>query len=333
MRDNLGLAEAVEGKECTKGRLHTESTRKGCSALSTNEGLVKPDQRYLWPIVVLFPILIWSKAFPQTLAISDQGNSDFEKRDSMPIEQASVSPLQLEDGSEASPQPPQAPDNPSQNPYGWSIAIYPVMGWAPIFGTSVTLPPSPSQPITMPGPSGSTDSALNAAYFGGARIEKGKWSTDVLFMWAALSAHHESPFAKVDLDFVFGDIMAGREVLPNFYVEGGARRLALDIHATVESSTASRSPGFWDPLIGLTYRRQLGKKWRIFIHGDGGGFGVGSDVDVTATGRAEWQFARHFGLAMGYGGLHFSKSDSAAGRTLKISPTLHGPIFGFGIFF
>ena len=56
-------------------------------------------------------------------------------------------------------------------------------------------------------------------------------------------------------------------------------------------------------------------------------------MDVTATGRAEWPFARHFGIAMGYGGMHFSESDTAAGRTLTISPTLHGPIFGLGIFF
>src|SRR5215831_11736000 len=66
---------------------------------------------------------------------------------------------------------------------------------------------------------------------------------------------------------------------------------------------------------------------------DGGGFGAGSGVDVSATGRTEWQFARHFGIAMGYGGIHFSKSNTVAGRTLTISPTLHGPIFGFGIFF
>jgi len=94
-------------------------------------------------------------------------------------------------------------------------------------------------------------------------------------MWAALSAHRETPFAKVNLDFVFGDIMAGREILPGLYAEGGVRRLSLDIHAAVESSSASRSPGFWDPLVGLTYRRQFGRKWRILIHGDGGGFGPG----------------------------------------------------------
>ncbi len=248
-----------------------------------------------------------------------------------------VAPRQLTmDGQVMDSQSPsagtQTSDKPAQEPYGWHIALYPALAWVPIFGASVTLPSLPGQPVTTPGPEGSTSSSFNGAFFGGARIEKGKWSADALFMWADLSAQRKTPLVNVNLDFVFGDIMAGREVFPNLYVEGGARRLALDIKATVQSSTASRSPGFWDPLVGLTYRRELGKKWRILVHGDGGGFGVGSDVDVSATARAEWQFARHFGIAMGYGGMHFSESDTVRSRTLTISPTLHGPIFGFGIF-
>lgn len=295
---------------------------------------MKSDQKYLWPLFSLFLILFsfCSRAFPQGPSVSTGGSSVSENVSWMPIEQKTIAALQLETDAQASSPPPRAPEKPSRNPYGWGIAVYPVMVWAPVFGTSVTLPPVASQPIA-PGPSGSTGSSLNAAYFGGARFERGKWSADMLFMWAALSAHRETPFVKVNLDFVFGDIRAGREVLPGLYVEGGARRLALDIHATVDSSSASRSPGFWDPLVGLTYRRQFGKKWRILIHGDGGGFGTGSDVDITATGRAEWQFARHFGVTLGYGGIHVSESSSVAGKTLTISPTLHGPIFGFGVFF
>ena len=152
-------------------------------------------------------------------------------------------------------------------------------------------------------------------------------------MWAALSAERKTPFTKVNLDFIFGDAHVGREVLPNLYLEGGFRRLALDLHATVGDDSASSSPGYWDPLVGLTYRRPLARKWRILIHGDGGGFGVGSDVDVAATGRAEWQFVRHFGMAMGYGGMHLSNTTHVARRTLSVEPTLHGPIFGLGAYF
>jgi len=233
------------------------------------------------------------------------------------------------DGQASSP-PPQTATAPPPKPYGWDIAIYPALAWAPIFGSGITLPPTPSNPIA---PTGTTTRSFNGAFFGGARVEKHGWSGDALFMWADLSASRHTPLTDLDLGFIFGDLLVGHKVLPDLYLEGGFRRIALNITARIGDDSASRSPGFWDPLVGLTYRRYLGRKWRILIHSDGGGFGVGSDVDFTATGRAEWQFARHFGTTMGYGVLHLSESDTVANRTLKITPTLNGPIFGFGIYF
>jgi hypothetical protein len=288
---------------------------------------MKPDRLRWWLFVLLLGA--YSQALPQAITAANDGNGG-----------ANIS--ETAHGTVATPEPatdPQAshpasqtPANSEERPYGWHTAIYPALAWVPIFGTSVTLPPLPSQPIA-PGQSGSTSGSFNGAYFGGARFEKGKWSADALFMWAALSGERTTPHTSVDLDFIFGDAHVGREVFPNLYLEGGFRRLNLDIHATVNTDSASGSPGYWDPLIGLTYRRQLGKKWRVLIHGDGGGFGVGSDVDVSGTGRAEWQFARHFGLTMGYGGMHFSDSTTVSGGKLTISPTMHGPIFGFGLYF
>lgn len=278
--------------------------------------------RYLLPLVIVcIPALAQTVTPPE---VNGTANVSWDLR------QGAAAFLDSEAESQGAD---PAPETLAQKPYGWRIAVYPVLAWAPVFGASVTLPPLPSQPITTPGPSGSTASSLNGAFFGGARFETGKWSADALFMWAALSAERKTPFASVNLDFIFGNALLGREVLPDLYVEGGIRRLAVDVHATVGSDSAKRSPGFWDPLVGLTYRRQLGRKWRVLIHGDGGGFGVGSDVDVTASGRAEWQFARHFGVTMGYGGMHFSESNTVSGKTLTIRPTLHGPIFGFGIYF
>jgi len=268
--------------------------------------------------------------FPQSRAVTDFDDSGVSEKVSWNAHET-FTPLERASQSQT-PSATTTSQKQEEKKYGWDIAIYPALAWAPVFGVGVTLPPIASNPIA-PAPSASVSNSLNGAYFGGARIEKHKWSADLLFMWAGLSAKRESPFAKVDLDFVFGHVIGGREVLPGFYIEAGARRVALNINATVDTESASRSPGFWDPLIGVTYRRLLSRKWRILLHGDGGGFGAGSDVDITATGRAEWQFARHFAIAMGYGGLHLSESSTVGGQTLKISPTLHGPIFGFGILF
>lgn len=277
---------------------------------------VKPD-RISWLVSLLFVCCCAAVAqdgvmLPQ--AESDDGNASEFAAIARPAE----------------PLPPENQPSVQEKPYPWQIAVYPAFAWVPIFGTSIELPPSLSNPIA---PSGSTGSSLNGAYFGAARVEKHRWSGAVLFMWAALSSSRETPVTDVGLDIVFGDVLLGRQVLPGLFVEGGFRRIALDINATVGSSSATASPGYWDPLIGLTYRRQFGKKWRMLIHGDGGGFGVGSDVDVSANGRAEWQFARHYGLTMGYGGLHLSDSTSVGRGTLQIRPTLHGPMVGFGLYF
>lgn len=281
------------------------------------------EEKYWCSLVLL---LVFCPPAPSQAFSVAGGGANAPAKVSWSLEKKTVAPIWLTTDDEAPSPPPQTSGAPAETPYGWHIAIYPAMAWAPLYGSSVTLPGQPP-------PSGSTPSSLNGLYAAGARFEMGKWSADTMFMWAGLSAQRQSPSVGVNLDVVLGGAMVGREILPNLYVEGGFRRLALDIHATVGSSSANRSPGYWDPLIGLTYRRQLGKKWRILIHGDGGGFGVGSDVDVTATARAEWQFARHFGITMGYGGMHLSDSNTVAGKTLKISPTLHGPTFGLGIFF
>jgi hypothetical protein len=283
-----------------------------------------------WGLPIFLYVLCSLPLHPQAITVSENAINRAENP-LFTAEPEAIAPPELMTGGQETPAPPHTAAEPAKEPYGWHYAIYPALAWAPIFGASVTLPPSPSHPIEPA--SGTTDTSFNGAYFGGARIEKGKWSADALFMWAALGAERKTPTTSVDIDFVFGDALVGREILPGLYVEGGARRLALDVSATVDSDSVSRSPGFWDPLVGLTYRRELGKKWRVLVHGDGGGFGVGSDVDVTATGRAEWQFARHFGLAMGYGGMHLSESNTVDGKTLTISPTMHGPIFGLGIFF
>jgi hypothetical protein len=288
---------------------------------------MKLDRLHWW----LFLLLLGadSQAFPQAMTTVNEGSGGAQI--SPRPRTLTVAPLEPATDPQASHPAAQTLANSEERAYGWHTAIYPALAWVPIFGTSVTLQPLPSQPIA--GPTGSTSGSFNGAYFGGARFEKGKWSADALFMWAALSGQRTTPHTSVDLDFIFGDAHVGREVYPNLYLEGGFRRLALDVHATVDTDSASGSPGYWDPLVGLTYRRQLGRKWRILLHGDGGGFGVGSDLDVSGMGRAKWQFARHFGLTMEYGGMHFSDNTTVSGGKLTISPTMHGPIFGFGLYF
>ena len=200
-----------------------------------------------WPLCLV--LVLCSRALPQSLAVGYDltGNSaDFH---STIVAQPPIAPLSTGSDRQSSQQDVSASGSPE--PYGWKWAIYPAFLWAPVFGSGVAIPPGPSE---------STGLSLDAAYFGGVRFEKGKWSADALFAWASLSAQRETPFAKVNLDLVRGDALAGRQLFNGLYAEAGVRRLSMDVDAAVESSSASRSLGYWDPVIGVTYRRQLGRK-------------------------------------------------------------------------
>jgi len=228
----------------------------------------------------------------------------------------------------------------SKDPSAWTVAIYPVFAWVPVFGANVTVPSLPSIPGRPSGPSSGTASgSFNGAGFAGFDIQKSRWSVNGEFLIASVSGDNTNPKVHVGMKIYYGQFMAGREVLKGLSLEGGARRMALKISASVgDNPEVTRKPGIWDPLVGMTWRHQMGKKWMLQAHMDGGGFGVGSDVSIGASARADWRFARHFGLTMGFGALHFRISDTvldntAAKKTLLAKQTLYGPLFGFGIYF
>jgi hypothetical protein len=227
-----------------------------------------------------------------------------------------------------------------KDPKDWKVELYPVLAWAPIMGATATLPEFPNLPSLpdQPGdvhPGSNVSSSFNGAAFFGLRVEKSKWAVQGSALWAGLEADRTAnPQFKVKTDVIYGQGMVGREVLPDLWLEGGVRRIALNVGVTLlDYPEVARKPGVWDPLIGVSYKRPLGKKWRLDLHADGGGFGVGMDVDYALTGQLNWRFAKHFGTTFGWGLLHLKLSDTIAQRTLTLSQTLNGPILGFGIFF
>ncbi len=220
---------------------------------------------------------------------------------------------------------PASPDKTGkQDSSEWQIRIYPIYAWVPIQGVDVTLPSLPE--------GGSGSGLFNGAAFAAFEVEKGRWSGNVSFLWAGLSAEREVPSLKVSTDLIYGQALGGYEIVRDLSLVVGARHMALDISIEVETLPEfKRKPGFWDPLIGLTYQKRLGEKWRLRVHADGGGFGVGSDVSVGANVVAAWQFARRFNLVLGYGVLYFKVSDTVAQETLDFDTTLYGPTIGVGI--
>lgn len=215
---------------------------------------------------------------------------------------------------------------------GWRVAVYPVLAWVPLdIGIDVDIPPINGDG----GGSGQIlDSAFDGAFFGGATAFNGTWLIEGYGIWASFGGDRpDRPFLAVDLDLVYGDVKLGRRVARDLYLTAGVRRLALKYDITLgDLPQLSRKPGVWDPLVGIGWHR-AGEKVEWHASFEGGGFGVGSDVDLGGTFRVDWKPIRHFGFTAGYSFMYLKVSDTVAGRSVTVEPTVHGPAVGFGLYF
>ena len=223
-----------------------------------------------------------------------------------------------------------ATDRSSQTPATTSaddlkVTVYPLLVWVPSFGAEAAVPPFPDIPggPELPGGSGSTSSHIDGAALVGLSLEKARWRVDAEGIWGALTTQRDTPLLKVDLDVIYGHVSVGVKVYKDLYATAGVRRLALTYDITLgERPSFRRKPGLWDPLIGLGWHAALGRRWELHVSGEGGGFGVGADVDLSAAARADWRIAHHVGVTFGYNVLYLKVSDTVGPHTLTVKQTL-----------
>jgi len=214
----------------------------------------------------------------------------------------------------------------------WRVAVYPVLAWVPLgIGIDVDVPP-------FDGGGGGAgeiiDGRFDGAFLGGMSVTNGTFRVDADVIWAAVGGDRvELPRLTVDADLIYGHGMFGVRVAPQWYVSAGVRRLALKYNVVIgDQPEFERKPGVWDPLLGVGWHRE-GDKLDLHATFEGGGFGVGSDVDLGASFRFDWRPLSHFGLTAGYNFLYFKVSDTVRERTFTVKQTLHGPAVGIGFYF
>jgi len=72
----------------------------------------------------------------------------------------------------------------------------------------------------------------------------------------------------------------------------------------------------------------MADKWLLNLHGDIGGFGVGSDLTWMASGRIDFQVWKHASISAGYRALGFEFEKDQGERKFDLNLLLHGPILG-----
>ena len=178
----------------------------------------------------------------------------------------------------------------------------------------------------------------------GFQIEANRWFAEVNGTWAAISATADAP--RVAFDNRHGVLQRPRRRAPVRWRFGNRRREAHIVEdrreqlmlaqpgATVQGHV---EPGLWDPMLGVDWRAR-GNRWDLEANFQGGGFEVGTDVDLSGAIVASRHFGRHVNLRLGYQALSYklTVADVNIGRfsrTFVSEQTMHGPSVGLGIVF
>jgi len=202
----------------------------------------------------------------------------------------------------------------------------PIFVWAPIFVAEAE-DPGGGPPIELDKPA----PWLNGALFFRLGLEKSGWSLDSDLLYASIKGkNEESQNRSIRFDVLQLQIWAGRRVYRRISLLAGARRYSAKFtYSSDNIPEFSRKEVVWDPIVGVFAQPRISRKWSLYLNGDVGGFGVGSDLSASGTFFANWRFSRRFSLDLGYRILYLKFQD---GADLKES-TFHGPVFGLGIHF
>jgi hypothetical protein len=221
----------------------------------------------------------------------------------------------------------QSPASSEKSTDGWQTIIYPIHGWLPVFGADVALPDFPG----FPG-SAKTSGNFNGAVLAGVRVERARLSIEGEFLWAGMSGSVEAPRFDLTLNTIAFRILGGVEAAPALYIDGGVRRLALDMTASILGfQPVNWKPGLWEPVVGVTYRPMLSRNVRLFTQADLGFSTDNSSRSGEATASIEWKPISHLSLGAGWGWMYVRADGTILTRPVHLSQTLNGPILTLGI--
>ncbi|HET9253506.1 MAG TPA: hypothetical protein VFP58_15440 [Candidatus Eisenbacteria bacterium] len=152
---------------------------------------------------------------------------------------------------------------------------------------------------------------------GFGRLRSGHWSFTAEFMYMGLGASKD--FASSNFDQWIAEPRIGYRVTPWLEPLAGVRYNSLS--GEVIGSLGRNPSGtqdWWDPIVGATATVPVSRAVSLALHGDIGGFGVGSDLTWQAHPYVDWVFMPNASLQAGYRWLDvdYEFSKPAPGRAI-----------------
>ena len=177
-------------------------------------------------------------------------------------------------------------------------------------------------------------------------LRKDKWGAYVDATYLKVSG--DAKVGPVGIDIETSTTLVGAGILYRIYegfagAEGnpvatdifiGGRYLKLDVELDFAAvADVSADKNWIDPIVGVTYSRDMSKKFLIRTTADIGGFGIGSDFTWSATILGGYRLGRRTNIWFGYRYLDIDYDSGSGARKFEHDVVMHGPILGASIHF
>jgi hypothetical protein len=177
---------------------------------------------------------------------------------------------------------------------------------------------------------------LNAGAMGAVRVGYDRWAINTEFIYMDLGGSQGG--ARVDFEQLTVEPTLRYRVCDYFEALAGARynNLSGSVSLTGPLGTQRASSGtvdWWDPIVGGIVRVPISRKFSVNVHGDIGGFDVGSDLTWQAFPYLNWQISRRCSVQAGYRWIFNDYSQGSGRSKFRYDVLAQGPQLGITLHF
>jgi len=175
---------------------------------------------------------------------------------------------------------------------------------------------------------------LDMTFMGHFDMQNERWllSSDLIYMDLEASSEPANGTTTATMQETLFEVAGGYRVTPAVTLLAGARYVDLGVGLRYAGPSLERdadaSKSWVDPFVGAHVTAALGERWWLGVHGDVGGFGVGSELAWQAYANVGFRASDLVSVVAGYRVLDMDYEDDSGDDLFRYDVLTAGPQIG-----
>ncbi len=213
---------------------------------------------------------------------------------------------------------------------GWQFSIAPYL-WAAGMDGTMTIA---DQEADFDVPFGDIIKNLDLAFMGHFDMRNERWvvASDLIFVNLEDTQDLANGSVTAGIDLTLVEVVVGYRLSPAVALLAGARWVdmggSLLYSGQIVEPAADVGKSWIDPLVGVHVLTPLSERWWFGLHGDVGGFGVGSELTWQAYADIGWKASDMVSIILGYRAIDIDYEDGDGLLYVGLDVLMSGPQLG-----